>query len=379
MKHSLQSGHLRRAVLLILATAAPACPARADTVSIRYPNQPASVAPTVYGDVKITNILDGRIVFTTALGNSVDKDLGSVVDISIDDEPDFDQAIRDYAANHFDRAVDGFDQTIQKTDKTWLKTYCQPLMTNAANKAGRFDKAVEGYISLVLNQPTIAGQYRPTVPQPGSPYLDGAAAALSAAAADTSGQTPQQQSALLSLLLEVDRARNDTAAIDAVATRLSKVVGNSDNPTANLASVALADAKLSEAAAALARKNYDQAAAMIDGSAGLFVDPRRQADALYILAQARDGQAGSKNDPNAWRDAAIAYMRVVANFKDTAGAPHVADSLVRTAAILETQLNQPAEALQMDLSIQKQFPHGSAAEAAAAQAARLQAAGVKPG
>lgn len=378
MKHLLQTGHPGRAVFPILAVAALACPSRADTVSIRHPNESASVAPTVYGDVKITNILDGRIVFTTTLGNSVDKDLASVVAISIDDEPDFDQAERDYSASHFDRAVDEFDQTIQKTDKDWLKNYCQPLLTDAANKAGRFDKAVEGYINLVLNQPAAAAQYRPTVPPPGSPYLDGAATAISAAA-DTSGLTPQQQAALLSLLLDVDRARNDTAAVDSVATRLGKVVGDSGSPTANLASLALADAKLSEAAAALDQKNYDQAVAMIDGSAELFVDPHRQADALYILAQARDGQAGLKNDPDAWRDAAIAYMRVVANFKDTAGAPHVADSLLRTAAILETRLNQAGEALQMDLSIQKQFPHGSAAEAAATQAARLQAAGVKPG
>ena len=69
-------------------------------------------------------------------------------------------------------------------------------MTNAANKAGRFDKAVEGYISLVLNQPTIAGQYRPTVPHPGSPYLDGAAGGiLRRRRRHFAGQTPQQQSA----------------------------------------------------------------------------------------------------------------------------------------------------------------------------------------
>ncbi len=378
MKHLLRTGHLAYGVFLILAVAALACPARADTVSIRHPNEPASDAPTVYGDVKITNILDGRIAFTTTLGNSVDKDLASVVAMSIDDEPQFNQAEQDYAAGHFDRAVDEFDQTIQKTDKDWLKAYCQPLMTAAANKAGRFDKAVEGYVSLVLNQPAIAAQYRPAVPQSGSPYLDGAAAAL-AAAVETPGLTTQQLATLLSLLLEVDRVRDDIPAIDSVATRLAKVVGDSGNPTANFASLALADARLSEAAAALEQKNYDQAVATIDGSAELFVDPRRQADALYILAQARDGQAGLKNDPDAWRDAAIAYMRVVANFKDTAGAGHVADSLLRTAAILEDHLNEPGEALRMDLSIQKQFPHGSAAEAAARQAARLQAAGVKPG
>jgi len=374
MKDLLQIGYRCQFVFPVLAIAAMLCPARADTVSIRRPSEPASVAPTVYADVKITDILDGRIAFTTAVGNTVAKDLASVVSMSIDDEPAFNQARQDYAGSHFDRAVDGFEQTIQKTDKPWLKTFCTPLLTNAANKSGRFDKAVEGYISLVMNQPAAAERYRPTAPQPSSPYLDDAARTISAAA-DAADITPQQQTALLSLLLDVDTARNDTAAVDAIATRLGKLVGNSGNPTASAASIALADAKLTEAGAALAQKDFDHAAGIIDAAGDLFVDPARQANALFILAQAREGQARSKNDPNAWRDAAIAYMRVVADFRDAPGAPHVADSLLHAAAILENQLNQPPQALQMYQSIQKQFPKTVAADEAAKQTARLQAAG----
>ncbi len=99
---------------------------------------------------------------------------------------------------------------------------------------------------------------------------------------------------------------------------------------------------------------------------------------MYILAQARDGQAGSKNDANAWRDAAIAYLRVVADFKDAPGAPHVADALLHAASILETRLNQSAQALQMYQSIQTRFPNTAAANKAATEAARLLAAGVRP-
>lgn len=378
MKHFLQIGYRCHFVFPVLAIAAVLCPARADTVSIRRPSEPASVAPTVYTDVKITDILGGRIAFTTAVGNTVAKDLASVVAMSIDDEPAFNQAQQDYAAGRFDRAVDGFEQTIQKTDKPWLKTFCTPLLTDAANKSGRFDKAVEGYISLVMNQPAVAERYRPTAPQPSSAYLDDAARTL-AAAADAADIMPQQQTALLSLLLDVDSARNDTAAVDAIATRLGKLVGNSGNPTASAALIALADAKLTEAGAALAQKDFDRAAGIIDAAGDLFVDPARQANALFILAQAREGQARSKNDPNAWRDAAIAYLRVVAHFKDAAGAPHVADSLLRAAAILEKQLNQPPQALQMYQSIQNRFPNTTAADEAASQAARLLAAGVRPG
>src|SRR5580658_4275550 len=107
----------------------------ADTLAIRRPDAPAGAAPTVYSDVKITNITQGRVAFTTSSGNDVDKPLDSVVAMNIDDEPEFNQAMQDMAAGDFDRATQEFDDTIQKTDKAWLKTYCEPLITDAANKS----------------------------------------------------------------------------------------------------------------------------------------------------------------------------------------------------------------------------------------------------
>jgi tetratricopeptide (TPR) repeat protein len=364
-------------VFFVLAGVIAISSAQADTVAIRHPGEPDSVAPTVYSDVKITDIRLGHIEFTTSAGNDVVKDLATVVAMSIDDEPQFNQAEQAFAANQFDRAVDGFDQTIQKTDKTWLKAYCQPLLADAANKAGRFDKAVQAYVYLVINQPATAAAHRPTVPPAGSAYLDGAAQSLSNAA-DTANLSIQQQVAILSLLLDVQRARNDAPAIDVAASRLAKIVGDSGNPTADVASLALADAKLTEAASALARKNYDQAISIITAAGNLFLDPRRQADAMYILAEARDGQTQGKNDPDAWKDVAIAYMRVVADFKDAAGAPHVAQSLLATAAILENHLNQPGKAMRLYQSVRSQFPQTPAADEADKQLARLQAAGVRP-
>ncbi|MGA2442395.1 MAG: hypothetical protein ABSH08_15690 [Tepidisphaeraceae bacterium] len=367
----------RRRVFFVLAGVIAISSVQADTLSIRHPGEPDSVAPTVYSDVKITDIRLGRIEFTTSTGNDVVKDLATVAAMTIDDEPLFNQAEKDYAANQFDRAVEGFDQTIQKTDKTWLKAYCQPLLADAANKAGRFDKAVQAYVYLVLNDPATAAAHRPTIPPAGSAYLDGAAQSLSSAA-DTPNLLTQQQAAILSLLLEVQRARNDAPAIDSAASRLAKIVGDSGNPTADVASLALADAKLTEAGSALAQKNYDQAAAIITAAGNLFLDPRRQADAMYILAQARDGQTRGKNNADAWKDVAIAYMRVVADFKDAAGAPHVAQSLLAVASILENHLNEPAKAMQIYRSVRSQFPQTLAADEADRQLARLQAAGVRP-
>jgi tetratricopeptide (TPR) repeat protein len=350
---------------------------KADTLAIRRADAASSVAPTVYSDIKITNILDGRVAFTTPAGNTVDKELSLVVAINIDDEPQFNAAEQDYAANRLDRAIDEFTQTIQNTDKTWLKAYCQPMLTDAANRSGRFDVAVQGYISMVLNQPVAAAGIHLIVPAAGSTYLDGAAKSLSDAS-NTSGISPQQQAALLSLLLDVDRTRKDTAGIDDVASRLTKVAGSAGTATGDLASLALAEAKITEADANITQKNFDQAVSIITGNGGLFVDSKHQADALYILARAREGQAESKDDSNAWQDAAIAYMRVVADFKDDPGAPHIASSLLSTAKILDTHLNESGKAMRIYQNVQTQFPDTRAAREAASEIARLQSAGVQP-
>jgi TolA-binding protein len=370
-----RSRRCRGVFLSLILTSVAISPA--DTVAIRRPGVADSVAPTVYTDVKITNIFEGRIVFTTSSGNSVDKELASVVAMTIDDEPQFNQAQQDYAANRLDQAIDEFNQTVQNTDKPWLKAYCQPMLTDAANKSGRFDLAVQGYIYLVLNQPTAAAGIHLTVPAADSPYLDGAAKSLSDAS-NASGISPQQQAALLALLLEVDRTRKDTAGIDDVASRLTKIAGGAGNPTADLASLALADAKLTEARDAVSRKDFDQAVSIVINNGNLFIDSRHQSDALFVLARAREGQAQSKDDPTAWQDAAIAFMRVAADFKDTPGAPHVADALIHTARILEAHLNEPAKALRIYQSVQTQFSGTRAADEAASQIARLKAAGVQP-
>ncbi len=349
----------------------------ADAVSLRPANAPPGTAPTLYADVKVTDIRLGHIFFTTNTGNPVSKDLRTVVSMTIDDEPEFNQAQQDYSAGKFAPAVDEFDSTIQKTDKSWLKTYCEPLMTDAANKAGRFDKAVEGYVFLVTNEPERAPSYRPTLPQNDSASLDAAAKSLSDATANLSLSTAQE-AALLSLLLEVDRARKDTAAIDEVASRLKKIAPDAGDGTANEASIALADAKIAEAAAADHNGDYDKAVSIINANGNLFVEPGRQAEAMFILARAREGQAEAKNDTGAWQDAVIAYMRVVADFKAAPGAPRVATALVRAANILKDHLDQPGKALRIFQSVAADYPSSPAAADANQEIEKLQAAGVRP-
>ena len=94
---------------------------------------------------------------------------------------------------------------------------------------------------------------------------------------------------------------------------------------------------------------------------------------MFLLAQAREGEAQAVDNPNAWKDAAIAWLRVVADFKASPGHPHVADALLHAAAILE-RLNQTDKAIATYQSILDTYPNAPAAAPARTQLDRLKAA-----
>jgi TolA-binding protein len=135
---------------------------------------------------------------------------------------------------------------------------------------------------------------------------------------------------------------------------------------------------------ALDNKQYQKAIDEVQANKQLFADERTQADALLVLADARYGLAQQKNnDPQLLQDAGLAYMRVVAHFKDHPDRPHVATALLRTAEIHE-KLNQKDAALQLYQQVASQFNDDPAAgPKAKASAERLKGAAAtsesKPG
>jgi TolA-binding protein len=156
-----------------------------------------------------------------------------------------------------------------------------------------------------------------------------------------------QRAPLLSLLLEIYRAKNDTANVNQTLQQLAKLGAASPAQMALL--------KLASARVALDAHDYNKAQSEIQQNRSLFTDPANQADALFTLAQARDGLDGSKDDDaNAQKDLALAYMRVVTFGKDVPGQPHVAESLLRVAQI-EEKLKEPQVALQLYQQITKDY------------------------
>jgi len=155
-----------------------------------------------------------------------------------------------------------------------------------------------------------------------------------------------------------------------VAQKLGGTSVNTGDSTAVMANAAMGDAKLTLAREAIRNSDFDKALGIINESKALFLDAPHQADALYVIAQALEGKAAAATDADGWKDAAIAYMRVVANFKAVEGTPRVVDALMQTAAIME-KLKQNKDASAIYQSVVKDYPKSPRVDEATQQIARL--------
>jgi tetratricopeptide (TPR) repeat protein len=255
-----------------------------------------------------------------------------------------------YASGKWEEAVDGYQKTIRTTGKQWVKDWAALRLIEAANKTGRFDAAAAAYILTLIKDPTSAVAMKPAMPDSKSTFLDTAVSDLNAALGD-SKLTTDQRRALLGFLIELHQARKDATAEDAAYEQLIKLPGADVNdPNARRV---LVKRKLAVASRALDANDFQRAINEVDSNRAMFVEPAQQADALYIIAQSRHGLAG--DDATALKDAALAYMRVVAVAKDDPSRPHVVQSLLATASILE-KLGEPQTATRLYEQVVVQYP-----------------------
>jgi TolA-binding protein len=175
---------------------------------------------------------------------------------------------------------------------------------------------------------------------------------------------------LLPFLAELYTAKKDMASAEKVVRQMSQAPASGGTASVE-AQRARGDVAIGAAREAMSSRRYGQVVTAIQSNSAAFTEPRQQADALYLLAQAKEAMA--TDDPGL-KDAAIAYMRVAANFKSAPDAPHVADSLLNTAKI-EEKLNQPKSALALYGQIAAEYKGTAAGKAAEESAQRLGAAG----
>jgi TolA-binding protein len=320
-------------------------------------------------NVAIQGIAQGQLQFQSESGNAAARELTKVLRIHVDGENALNDAEDAYAAGKFSDAVDGYMTTSRSTTKDWLKQYLAPRLVESASKSNRFDAATSAYIAMVQQDPAAAAKLRPQMPASDSTYLDTAISQVNDALGG-SRLSDEQRVALLQFQIDLCNTKKDTAGADKASAQLDEILAK--DPNNPLAQLANARRKLQAAMSAVSAGKFADAIADIESNKPLFTDPQQQADALYTVAEARMGMADQK-DATQLKDAALAYMRVVADFKDLPGKPHVADSLLKTAKI-EELLSEPDVAARVYQQVAEQFPDDPAATAAQQNLARLKGA-----
>jgi len=340
---------VRKMSLVLWLALAPAGWAMADTVWVG-----AGANPIPHPDVKISAITDDNLVYTSVSGAEEHKPLSQVQQIAVDGETAFNAGEQAFRDSKWADAVDSYQQAIGSTSKDWIKLRSSMRLVDAAAKINRYDAAVTAYVSLVQLAPALTEKAKPSAPDANSQYLDAAQNTISKSL-DSSTLTDSQKSSLLNILLDIYQAKKDTTNATNVLEQLEKLGSLSPAATASL--------KLDAARVAMDKKDYQTALDDIQQHRAVFIEPKQQVTALWILAQAQDGLNSDKEDPNSLKDLALAYMRVATFGKDLQDQPHVPDSLLRVAQI-EEKLKEPKVASQLYAEIVKNYPDQPAAATA---------------
>lgn len=341
--------------LLVLLLAPDSAPA--DTVWLRSGTATAALERP---NVKVERIENNMLVFrSTASDRLTERPLDDVLRIAADGENNFNAAEEAFAAGDWDKAAAHYQRAATMSPRQWVKDRSSLRLVAAAEKSGKFSAAVAGWVNLLSRDPALAARYKPQIPanaKAGS--LDAAVAEVEKALNDNRLPADPRQT-LMAYQMELARANGDVKRAQDIGTRITSA------GTAGGASPELA---LQLAFLALDQKQYEQALKQIGAAAASFNDPEQQTEALYCIAEAR---AALAKDEAAMKDAALAYMRVVARAKTArVSSPRVPEALLKTAAIQE-KLGAAKEALLLYQQVADEFKGSDAAARAAEAAQRL--------
>jgi len=346
--------------MALLSTAA--APALADTVWLRS----GKTAALPIDNAKVIRVEGDEVFFTTSSGREDHKPMARISRLRIDDQPAFNAAEDAFDKGDFAAAAEAYQKVAQSNTKDWIKDRASLRLLEAADKSGNFNAAVTGFLELLRTKPALASKFKPVIPRGKNDQIDKAVADVNQAASGPA-MKDEQKTVLLNYLVDLYTAKGDLKNANDVLQRLGKLApGQTDTPEAHHIQ---ADLKLSQARQALSQRQYAQVEQIINGGSAIFTDPQQQADALYLIAESKAAGAGA-NDAIAQKDAALAYMRVVAHFKSVPGKPHVADALLKTAGI-EEKLKNSTEALALYKQVAAEFPGTPTATTAQQNADRV--------
>jgi TolA-binding protein len=352
---------LKRSLFILSAVLVSATFARADTLWIG-----SGTGAIPYEGAKIVKIENGIIYFQTRDGHDSSRELSKVQKIAVDDDPSLTAAETAFTTGKWDEAVDGYLKAMQSSGQLWVRDWASARLKEAASKSGRFDALASAQIQQILKDPN-AAKTKLQMPGPQSTYLDTAISEVSNTLAQP-GLTDAQKMGLLTFHSDMYHGKNDDASADKVAAQIDEFLAKDPNNPA--AAGAVTRRKLQLAEKALEAKDYQKALDDLNSIRSSLTDPQQQADALFDIAEAQFGLASVSKNTDALKDAGLAYMRVVAHFKDEPGKPHVAESLLKTGAVYEA-LGDAKTAQMVYEQVASQYKDDPAAKVASENLARL--------
>ena len=364
---------LRRVAAALLSVALLASPALGDTVWTIAAG--ANAKPFKRDKMKIEDMKGDGLLFRSAAQDrpSDPKPLAEIWRIEVDGETALNAAEAAYTTGKWDDAVRGYQKAISASGKDWVKQYATLRMLSAAEKSGKFSAAAAAFVTLVQRDPATAAKRKPDVPKDKA-ELPAAITTIKTALGDGRLKAAQKSTlqAFLAELYVANGQLSEAEALGGQAGAAPATPGEDGAPApAAGANKGQVDLKLQLALASLQQKKYKEALAAIESISADLTAPEQQASAMFCIAEAEAGLAG--DDPAALKEAALAYMRVVAHFKNDANAPHVAESLLKTGTVLEQAKLLP-DALAAYQAVQADYKDSPHAEQAAAGAARVRKA-----
>lgn len=307
-----------------------AAPARADSIN---------AGGLTTNNITIDRIDGNTIYYKTQSGTSNSKTISDKLKISITDEPSLSMAEDAYGAGQWPEATDGYLKTLQSTNKPWLKDFAALRLMASADKANRFDAGVTAWLAMLARNPAQAAAHKPKFPaDPASTYWKTGMAQLETAA--TSERDAGRLTSIRALELEVARGMKDDAKVAEIAAMLTKSGNDGTAGAGTAANVqAVVEAQLGLARVAIDKRDFAGADQRLEQIKPSVTDPGQKADWLWLRAEVQAGQLPATGGGlAAVQDAALSYMRLVANCPNS---PKVPQALLKTAALLERTDDKP--------------------------------------
>lgn len=330
-----------RSIIFALTLSLLAQVSRADDIVIK---NATGLPGRIIDNARIRGIADDQLRYITSSGAERTEDLQRIFQLRVTSDPTLTAAEEAFVSGRWDDAIDQYERVVRGMED-WKRRWSAPRLLHAARKANRFDAAVSAYIAFVRIDASAASTARPDPTGVGASLIDDAIRALTDA---LRGATPEQSAAFLALRLELQRTRGDSAGALRTLDELLKYADSFDMDTGMRR--LLADARLAEATAAMEAGEFARAIAVVEKASSGFVEPATRSRAMYLIADARAGLASASQDRALWLDAALAYMKVVADFDERSSGGLRSQSLARVAEIHERLgESETARALWTDL------------------------------